>query len=193
MAEDQDGPDEGTTRRVQSEGISMIHRMQRVTDRLEREAENLLDNPHNPQQRRMGEFRTLGSASENVMAAQRFYDQLESNNGEEVLTFAANPPNQNFIGSGTKFIRQTMESSSTVSNNGEAALTFAASPPNQNFIGGGTQFIRQTMESTNPSSSVSKMCPVSSGGKRTLSPYCFPPNSEVGGLVTFAPGFQRGE
>jgi hypothetical protein len=129
--------------------------MQRVTDRLEREAENLLDHP---QQRRMDEFRTLGSASENVMAAQRFYDQLEPNNGEEDLTFAASSPNQNFIGSGTKFIRQAMESTN----------------PSSTVTSSGTRFIRQTMESTNPSSSVSKMGPVSHGGKRTFSPHSFP-------------------
>ncbi len=87
MAED---PDESATRRIQTEGISMIHRMQRVTDRLEREADNLL----------MNEFRTLEGASENVIAAKHFYDHLESNNGEEDLTSAESPLNQNFIGSG---------------------------------------------------------------------------------------------
>ncbi len=67
-------PDESVAGRVQLEGISLIHRMQWVTDRLEREAGNLLDNP----QRQMDKFRTLVGAAENVLAAHLFYEQQQS-------------------------------------------------------------------------------------------------------------------
>ena len=75
----EEDPGDNVASSVQSEGISMIHRMQRITDRLEREAGNLLDNP----QRQMDEFRALGSASENVAAAHLFYEQQQSNDQSE--------------------------------------------------------------------------------------------------------------
>ena len=91
----EDDPDESVAGRVQLEGISLIHRMQRVTDRLEREAGNLLDNP----QRQMDKFRTLVGAAENVLAAHLFYG----------LTSGGGSSDRKFIGSEPKSIRLKTE------------------------------------------------------------------------------------
>ena len=142
----EDDPGDNVASRVQSEGISMIHRMQRVIDRLEREAENLLDNP----QRQMDEFRTLGSASENVLAAHLFHEQQQSN---------GQPRNRRGLTDSLSFPKE------------EEDVTSAEGSSDRKFIGSEPKSIRLKTEFTKCSSPVDQVGPVLSGGTRSFSSF----------------------
>ncbi len=162
----EDNLDESDASRMQSEGLSLIYRMQRVTDRLEREAGDLLENP----QQRMDEFRALGSAAENVLAAQLFYEQQQS---------LDQPISRRGLTDSLSFAE-------------EEDLTSRKSSSDRKFAGSEPKSIRSKTELAKFSLPVDQVGLVSSEGTGGLSPYLSQPYHDVGDSGVRASVF-RGE